>query len=162
MSKKSGRGLLKTEHIHSNIHQPCSSRVDPIQYLHMCKRNLIHQIKKGWNLTIPQTKHLFGKCLKPHRKPRLPPPLLLVEEGWRKKSGRKWLYPSSSCLELRGYGWPTLSPNFDAREWNEKRKEKEKNSYKCHILESEATLSEAASKSCGTDRRFFLFLFFCF
>lgn len=38
-------GLLKTEQ--SNVHQHCSSPVDPVQYVHMCKG--IQQIK-GWNL----------------------------------------------------------------------------------------------------------------
>lgn len=99
--------------------------IDPVQYLHMCKR-IEYNKSKGWNLLMPQTENLFGKCLKPHRKPTvfllptpLSPPPLSRKVELRNLSGNDSTHHPLLCLERRGYGWPTFESKLCCS-WNRK------------------------------------------
>lgn len=146
MSTKSGSSKQSTSsQIYISMFIPCWSYT---VFTHV-QRNLIHQIK-GWKLLIPQTEHLFGKRLKPHRKPGV---FLLPSclEGYgRSMAGND--YPSSSASSSEDTG-----DLLDSKLWCSRTE-----SHKHHILESKATLSKAASMSCSADRHFNTDLWYCY
>lgn len=144
--------LSKTEHVRSHIHQPCSSPVDPIQYLHMCKGIFHTTTQKGETSETAQTLSICLANLTGSRvsssSPRLQSRRVLEEAIWPEMT-----LPIILCSELWGYGWPTLSPNFDAREQRVTN---------TNILEVKATAPGAAYVSCGADRHFNTDPWYCY
>lgn len=116
MSNKSGswKQSPSDSQIYINLVHP----VDPIQYLHMCKGIQYNK----WKVKSLNTPDLAFVWQTGQEAKGLPPP---PSWGWRKKSGQKWLYPSSSAQSLEDKTY------FESKLWCSWTE-----SHKYHILEA--------------------------
>lgn len=111
MSNKSGSWKQSTStQIYINLVHPLLSYT---VFTHV-QRNLIQQIK-GWNLLIPQDLAFVWQTSQTSQEAMSSSSPSCLE-GLKEEIWPEMTLPIILCLELWGYGWPTLSPNFDAHE----------------------------------------------
>lgn len=107
--------LLKTEHIQSNIHQPLFIPCWSYTVFTHVQRNLIQENQRVKSLNTPRPSICLANVSN-FTGSRLSSSFLPSLERLKEEICPEMTRPIILSLELRGYGWPTMSPNFDARE----------------------------------------------